>query len=129
MTRKSDLKSKETISFKARDEAEKTLICNFKSLCIQDGIDQIDFFSEALNLLFRVHNWPPGNPQLTMANYMVKPLVPFHCGYVGCKGEVFGSGVYLPKKQTLDLCGFHFKLAKNTCKVWGDLKKKEGVLP
>lgn len=118
MARHPDAKAKETISFKARSEAEKQLIGDFKKLCLQDSIDQIDLFAEALSLVFKVHHWPPGNPQLTLSNYQVKPLALGKCGYVACKDNAVSVGVYLPQQKEYSLCKLHKLLAVNTPKVW-----------
>ena len=125
MARHPDAKAKETISFKARNEGEKKLIGDFKSLCIQDSIDQIDLFAEALDQVFKLHHWPPGNPQLTLTNYHVEPFQVLKCGYNGCKGDAVGSGLYLPQHKRFELCSEHFALAKNVSKVWGSLATKE----
>jgi hypothetical protein len=130
MTRQPDLKNKlNRLVYIPSDVAENKLSMDVKALCIQDGITIRDFLSEAIALAFKVHNWPPGNPQLTLSNYQVKPLDMGHCGYSGCKNKACGSGLYLPKQQEFKLCQIHFDGAKNTSKVWGSLKSWKGDLP
>jgi hypothetical protein len=119
MTRQPDLKNKlNRLVYIPSDVAENKLSMDVKALCIQDGITIRDFLSEAINLAFKVHNWPPGNPQLTLSNYQVKPLDMGHCGYSGCKNKAVASGLYLPKQQQFKLCKLHYESAKNTSKVW-----------
>ena len=125
MTRKPNPKSNEFLNMKARNESEKKLISDFKSLAVQDEKDQIDLFAEAVNLVFKAHNWPPGNPQLTLTNYHVKAEAKVLCGYVGCKREAAGEGTYLPSKRVLPLCCFHFDVARGCRKVWANLQLKE----
>ena len=118
MTRKANPKSKDFLNLKARNEAEKNLFGDFKTLAVQDDIDLMDLFTEATTYLFKVHHWPPGNPQLTLTNYHVEPFQVLKCGYNGCKGDSVGSGLYLPQNKRFELCKRHFELAKNTMKVW-----------
>jgi hypothetical protein len=98
-------------------EDEKMAV-DFKTLCQQDGVTIHDLMSEALSLVFKVHHWPPGNPQLTLSNYQVKLSASMKCGFSGCKGEAVGSGVFLPKNKEYQLCPLHFAAAKNSSKVW-----------
>jgi hypothetical protein len=123
VTRKPNPKSKSGFSVKARDESEKQVISDLKQLAFQDDVEISDLVFEGLLAMFKVHHWPPGNPQLTMSNYMVKPLDLGVCGYSGCKRRAVGVGLYLPKQQEFKLCQRHFIVAGNSGKVWGCLKK------
>ena len=119
MTRQPDLKNKlNRLVYIPSDVAENKLSMDVKALCIQDGITIRDFLSEAILLAFKVHHWPPGNPQLTLSNYHVKSLDKGCCGFSGCKNKAVGSGVYLPKNQVFKLCRLHLESARNSCKVW-----------
>lgn len=125
VTRQVNPKSTDTYSVKAKDEIEKRIIGDFKALALQDGKDARELFFQAVDLLFKVHHWPPGNPQLTLTNYHVKPIAPIKCGYANCNELGVGAGVYLPKNKKFNLCSFHFGLAKNTPKVWDNLRLVE----
>ena len=123
MTRKPEIKNKSNrLVYVPSDPSEVKLACDAKALCLQDGITIKDLLSEALVLVFKVHHWPPGNPQLTLCNYQVKPLDVGVCGYSGCSNRAVGEGLYLPKNQEFRLCRLHFDGAKNSCRVWSDLK-------
>jgi hypothetical protein len=54
---------------KARGESEKKSIGNLKQLAVQDGVNVADLIFEAIDLVFKVHHWPPGNPQLQLSNF------------------------------------------------------------
>ena len=119
MTRQPDLKNKlNRLVYIPSDVAENKLSMDVKALCIQDGITIRDFLSEAILLAFKVHHWPPGNPQLTLSNYHVKPLDMGCCGYSHCNNKAVGSGLYLPKHQMFKLCQLHLESAMNASKVW-----------
>ena len=67
MTRQPDIKSKSDRAVYSPSSIEgKQKVRDLKALCIQDGVTANDLLDEALNLLFKVHHWPPGNPQLTL---------------------------------------------------------------
>jgi hypothetical protein len=120
MTRQPDIKSKSDRAVYSPSSMEgKQKVRDLKALCIQDGVTANDLLDEALNLLFKVHHWPPGNPQLTLTNYQVKPSkVLSKCEFSGCKGEAVASGVFLPKNKEYRLCKRHLVEAKNSRKVW-----------
>ncbi len=120
MTRQPDIKSKSDRAVYSPSSIEgKQKVRDLKALCIQDGVTANDLLDEALNLLFKVHHWPPGNPQLTLTNYQVKPSkVLSKCEFSGCKGEAVASGVFLPKNKEYRLCKRHLVEAKNSRKVW-----------
>jgi hypothetical protein len=120
MTRQPDIKSKSDRAVYSPSSMEgKQKVRDLKALCIQDAVTANDLLDEALNLLFKVHHWPPGNPQLTLTNYQVKPSkVLSKCEFSGCKGEAIASGVFLPKNKEYRLCKRHLVEAKNSRKVW-----------
>jgi hypothetical protein len=119
MTRQPDIKSKSDRAVYSPSSLEgKQKVRDFKTLCIQDSKSANDFFDEALTLLFKVHNWPPGNPQLTLSNYQVKLAAGGRCGFAGCKSQAVGTGFYLPKNKEYQLCSKHLTHAKNSGKIW-----------
>ena len=120
MTRQPDIKNKnDRLVYAPTSLSEKKLSQDAKALCIQDGITIRDLLSEALDLVFKVHHWPPGNPQLTLTNYQVKSFASLSkCGFSDCKGDAVASGVFLPKNKEYKLCSQHLTHAKNSGKVW-----------
>jgi hypothetical protein len=100
------------------DKDDEKLSNDFKTLCQQDDVTIHDLLYEAIQLCFKVHHWPPGNPQLTLSNYQVKLEDMGHCGYSGCKHKAIAKGVYLPKNQEFKLCKLHYESALNASKVW-----------
>jgi hypothetical protein len=119
MTRQPDIKSKSDRAVYSPSSIEgKQKVRDLKALCIQDGVTANDLLDEALNLLFKVHHWPPGNPQLTLTNYQMKPSATSKCGFSGCKGEAVSTGLFLPKNREYRLCRRHLAEAKNSRKVW-----------
>jgi hypothetical protein len=119
MTRQPDIKNTTNrLVYVPTDQSENKLAMDVKALCIQDGITIRDFLSEAILLAFKVHHWPPGNPQLTLSNYQVKPSTLSHCGYNGCHNKAVGQGVYLPQNREVKLCKLHLDSARNTVNVW-----------
>jgi len=45
-----------------------------------------------------------------------------HCCFSRCKKLAVGTGLFVPKKQTLGLCREHGKAVQNQPTVWRDLK-------
>lgn len=120
MTRQPDIKNKTNrLVYIPSSVEEFKLASDVKALCIQDGITIRDFLSECIDLGFKVHRWPPGNPQLTLTNYHVNPtVVAFKCGFAGCKNKAVGEGIYLPQNRKMGLCRLHLQSTANTPKVW-----------
>jgi hypothetical protein len=122
MGRQPDLKSQtKRIVFIPRTIEDEKTSEDFKKLCIQDGIQTYDLILEAIRLVFKVHHWPPGNPQLTLqACANGKPTVQLgKCGYANCKYKaVVGGALYLPNKKEYKLCEKHAKQAKADSKNW-----------
>lgn len=120
MPRQPDIKNKnDRLVYVPASLSEKKLSQDAKALCIQDGITIRDLISEALELAFKVHHWPPGNPQLTLTNYQLKAAASrSKCGFSGCKSEGVATGVFLPNNKEYSLCTRHFATAKNSDKVW-----------
>ena len=98
-------------------EDEKTSE-DFKRLCRQDGLHVHDLMLEAIQLVFKKHNFPPGNPQLTLQNYTEKKVSLGKCGYANCNFKAVGSGVYLSTNREYKLCMKHFSQAKNDRANW-----------
>lgn len=63
VTRQADIKSDKYLSFKAKSIEDFQKVKDAKILAHQDGLEVYDLMSEALDLLFKKHHWPPGNPQ------------------------------------------------------------------
>ena len=84
MTRQANPKSNAGFNVKARGESEKKVISDLKTLALQDGVEISDLVFEGLLLMFRVHHWPPGNPQLQLTTFKdgAVPVVKCKCGRV-----------------------------------------------
>jgi hypothetical protein len=76
MTRKIDVNAKGYFSIKARNESERKIIGDLKQLCLQDQVEISDLVFEGLILMFKDHNWPPGNPQLQLSVFQQNTLHP-----------------------------------------------------
>jgi hypothetical protein len=119
LTRTPEIKNKTNrLVFIPLSKDDERVASEFKALCNQDSITVHDLLLEGIMHIFKSHNWPPGNPQLTLVNYQVKQLSMGTCGYSGCKNRAVASGVYLPRNQEFKLCKLHFGVAKNAPKVW-----------
>lgn len=128
MPRNSDPKANSTLSVKARGESEKKVIADLKKLANQDGIDVVDLFFESVDLLFKVHHWPPGNPQQQIIRFTQEKIEPaFKC--CKCGRAASKSGYHIPSKKNLDYCDSCFKEVpmRYDGKVWV-FKKVGGVL-
>lgn len=99
---------------------EEIISDNFKKLCRQDGLKVHDLMLEAIQLLFKKHNFPPGNPQLTLQNFSQgKQVLLGKCGYANCSCKAVVEGaVYLPNNKEYKLCMKHFGLVQNDLKNW-----------
>lgn len=124
MGRHPELKSKTKIlTFIPTSEEDIQLAEDFRRLCNQDGLKAHDLMLEAFGLVFRVHHWPPGNPQLTLQTCLEKKTVSSgKCGFKDCDRLSVGVGLFVPKNQIFGLCGGHFRVAQGNLKVWRDLK-------
>jgi hypothetical protein len=120
MTRQPNINSKlKNIVFKAKTLEDEQKVDDFKTLCIQDGIQIYQLMSEAIDLVFKVHRWPPGNPQLTLATCLeVKVLSLGKCGFANCTLKAVAAGIYLPKNQEYKLCMKHLRHAQNNPENW-----------
>jgi hypothetical protein len=119
MPRQPDIKNKTNrLVFIPLSKDDERISTEFKALCNQDGVTIHDLLMEGIEHIFKVHHWPPGNPQLTLTNYQMKPSATSKCGFSGCKGEAVASGVFLPKNKEYRLCSRHLAEAKNSRKVW-----------
>jgi hypothetical protein len=107
------------LNFKPKTIEEGQITDDFKRLCNQDGVEIHDLMIEAIQLVFRVHHWPPGNPQLTLVNYKQGKLLSLgKCGFANCMFKAVAVGVFLPKEKEYKLCMKHFKQAQNDSKNW-----------
>jgi hypothetical protein len=119
MTRPPDLKNKlNRLVYIPKDHAENKLAMDVKALCIQDDITIRDFLTEAIELAFKAHHWPPGNPQLTLETSLLpkKQLTP-HCK---CGKVAVRHGLHLSSKRTYDFCERCFcgVVGRHDVKVW-----------
>jgi hypothetical protein len=121
MPRKVDPKSKsKRIVFAPENAEDEKMSENFKELCLQDGLQAHDLLKEAIELVFKKHNYPPGNPQLLLARFMngkpVQQLGP--CGFKGCNLPATGKGIYLPTQKEYLMCKYHKHAAQGNPKNW-----------
>lgn len=97
MTRRVDPKSVGGFAVKARGESEKKVIHDLKTLAFQDGVEISDLIFEGIEYMFKVHHWPPGNPQLTLETSLLpkQQLTPHcKCGKVAVRhGVHVASGI------------------------------------
>jgi hypothetical protein len=128
MTRQPDINSQtKTLVFKAKTLEEEKVTDDVKKLAIQDGLQVHDLLLEAIGLVFKIHHWPPGNPQLTLPKFAEgKPVIQLgKCGFANCSYKaVEAKAVYLPNEKEYNLCEKHLKLAKNDAKNWRFQKKE-----
>ena len=119
MPRQPDLKNKTNrLVYVPSDCSENKLAMDAKALCIQDGITIRDLLSEALTLVFKVHHWPPGNPQLTLQTSLElseKVRVRCKCGSLAVK-----HGVFISSGKEFDFCVKCFSVLpqRHDPKVW-----------
>jgi hypothetical protein len=100
--RQPDLKNKSNrLVYVPLDTSEIKLSHDVKALCVQDGITIRDFLSEAITLAFKVHHWPPGNPQLTLECSLQKTLVRAKCK---CGKEAVSHGLHISSQKEVDVC-------------------------
>ncbi|MDR0374008.1 MAG: hypothetical protein LBI79_10785 [Nitrososphaerota archaeon] len=69
MTRQADPKVKDNIHVRARSETERRIIGELKQLANQDEVEIADLIFEGIAYMFKVHHWPPGNPQLQLTMF------------------------------------------------------------
>jgi hypothetical protein len=128
MARHPEVKSKtKIVTFKPVTVEEEKVADDFKRLCIQDGLSVHDLMLEAFQLVFKVHHWPLGNPQLTLTNYQQKITLE-RCGFINCKNKVVGSGLFYPKGERQkgekrNLCELHYNLVLHNSREWGHLAR------
>lgn len=104
------------------NEEEKTKSANFKKLCNQDGIQIHDLLNEAIDLVFKVHHWPPGNPQLTLQHSVElrKVISLGKCESANCGLPATYLLVHLLSKKEHRFCSKHFCLVpmRFDSKIW-----------
>ena len=126
MTGTPNVKSKNT-SFKPKTPEDEKIIRDFKRLANQDGIPIHDLYVEAFQLLFRVHHWPPGNPQLTLESSLQTKIVSLgRCEFAKCRNQAVRIGIYLPKNKEYKLCPDHMKVGQKDPKQWRLKEEKVG---
>jgi hypothetical protein len=69
VTRQADPNNKDNLHVRARSEAERKLIGDLKQLALQDEVELADLVFEGVALMFNVHHWPVGNPQLPLSAF------------------------------------------------------------
>lgn len=120
MTRSPDPKSKNT-AFKPKTTEDFRIIEDFKRLAIQDGIELHDLYVEAFHLIFNVHHWPPGNPQLTLERCQQTKIVSLgKCGISKCPFKAITIGLNLLSKKEHRFCKKHYETLpqRHDPKVW-----------
>lgn len=137
MTRPASVESKSgQLVFRPKTVEDFKISEDVKRLAIQDEITVYDLLKEAIQLLFKVHHWPPGNPQLTLQLFNGQSKLPVKhvkCCFNGCKKEAVASGVFVESGAVKHFCAFHFDVVKKQDvhgRVYRDLKlyKKETVI-
>ena len=119
MTRNPETKTKtDRLTFVPTSLEDMKKSSDLKRLAIQDGCSIHDLLVESLDLLFRVHHWPPGNPQLTLETSLLpgKQLTP-HCG-CGRVGVYVGVHVSSGKGRVCCLRCFGEVPLRHDVKVW-----------
>ena len=103
MTRQPDIQSKTDRAVYSPSSIEgKQKVRDFKTLCRQDGISANHLLEEALDLLFKKHHWPPGNPQLLLERFQEdKPAVVPNCK---CGRPAVTHGLHLSSRREFDFC-------------------------
>lgn len=110
MTRNPDINSKlDRLTFIPVTYEDKLKAKDFKKLCNQDGLQVHDLMLEAIDLVFKAHHWPPGNPQLTLQNYQVQQQRSLgKCSIENCETNAFIVGFNLQTRKELRFCKKHF---------------------
>lgn len=126
MVRPVDVKSKTMRLIFAPNSIEQEKISqDFKTLCLQDGKTANQLLEEFIILGFKIHHWPPGNPQQQIIQFTQEKLEPiFKC--CKCGRQATKSGYHIPTKENRDYCDSCFKEVpmRYDSKVW--LFKKAG---
>jgi hypothetical protein len=102
MPRQPDIKNKTNrLVYIPTNPAETKMSTDAKTLCLQDGITIRDFLSECLELGFKVHHWPPGNPQLQLIRFQESALDAPRCK---CGKAAVTHGLHIPNGREIDCC-------------------------
>jgi hypothetical protein len=122
-TRQADPNSKDFLSIKARGESEKKVIGDLKQLSVQDGVNVADLVFEAIDLVFKVHHWPPGNPQLQLSNFQQGTLLADKCK---CGQDAAVWALNLSSKVEYKFCGKCFGKVpmRYDAKTWHIIRRK-----
>ena len=115
MARSPETKAKRLVFVPISLEDEK-MSMDAKTLCIQDGITIRDFLSECIELGFKVHHWPPGNPQLTLETCQ-KRLAVEKCR-CGRQATIFGVHVLSGKEVKFCSKCFSVVSQRHDSKIW-----------
>ena len=104
MPRQPDIKNKTNrLVFIPISKDDERISIEFKSLCNQDDVTIHDLLMEGIEYIFKVHHWPPGNPQLTLTNYQMKPAATSKCGFsgYGTKGKLLRLDCFCRKIRSI----------------------------
>jgi hypothetical protein len=103
VTRQCAINSKlKALAFRAKTIEDFQKVDDFKTLCIQDGLEIYDLMSEAIDLVFKKHHWPPGNPQLLLERFQEgAPVMVPNCK---CGRPSVTHGVHLSSNREFDYC-------------------------
>lgn len=127
MARTADTNSKsKRIVFIPLTLEEEQISDDVKKLAIQDGLQVHDLMLEAIKLLFKVHHWPPGNPQLTLQNYSLgKQNFLGKCSLANCSNNAIIEAVNVQTKKEYKFCKKHFTglPSRHDPKVWRLMQK------
>ena len=127
MTRQVDPKVKDNIHVRARSETERRIISELKQLALQDQVELADLIFEGIDLMFKTHHWPPGNPQLQLTIFQNEtPQVKSKYGICNC-GQIpevrYRSNL---DRKNYNICKQCFKtLRSREIESWSDLPKEK----
>ena len=106
---------------------EEQISDDFKKLCLQDEISTRKLLLEAFTLVFKVHHWPPGNPQLTLEKSLEEKKTSLgKCSLANCTYKAIISGANLVTKKEYVFCKKHYSTLPHRydSKIWQFKKEK-----
>ena len=125
MTRHADPKVKDNIHVRARSETERRIIGELKQLANKDEVEIADLIFEGIELMFKIHHWPPGNPQLQLTMFQNgKPPTKTENNLCECGRPLeIAYRLWQDKKiyKTCKLC--YNKIPSYKIESWGPLQK------
>lgn len=117
MTRQPNINSKlKYLSFRAKTIEDFKKVDDFKTLCNQDRLEIYELMNEAIDLVFKVHHWPPGNPQtLLLEQDKVVRVEKCKCGL-----QATAFGVQVLSGEEFKFCAKCFRGVpqRHDIKVW-----------